>query len=133
ALDALIAANDDLYIFILAYSRSRPSVPWTKPATASAALRVSRLDADNELVRPKSSVSLLHAPADALDDPAAYSLAGYARLDDDDFAPIGPVAGPDDLQSIPVAWARTAHLQSLERLGAEAHNGPGTGAVPTPS
>ena len=106
----LLVANKTVYWLTVRYSRPKGDAPWSKPGGPLAVSAISALDSSKELVKPRSGVSILHKPLKKADE--LFRLAGYGRLDDDDFSPISPDAGPEGR----VAWSRVALLQTLDRL-----------------
>ncbi len=112
-----------LYLASATYVRAKddPAVTaWTAPGSVSNVAQIARITSANEFVKPKTALALLHAPRtpkheEPLD--STYRLAGFGRLDDDDFGPIQAVeSSPVDDEATLVGWARVANLQSLERL-----------------
>jgi hypothetical protein len=100
-------------IIVARYTRAEASKPWQPPGRPLAVISVAVIDQGLELVKPKSTVTLLHAPTGAASE--AYSAAGYARLDDDDFTPIRP-GKPQGERTDRVEWSRIADLRSLDRV-----------------
>lgn len=102
-------------IVVAKYTRAEASKPWQRPGRPLAVISVALIDQGLELVKPKSSVTVLHAPTGAAAE--QYSAAGYARLDDDAFTPIRP-GKPQDNRADRIEWSRIANLYSLERVPA---------------
>jgi len=113
ALHALLRSVKSAVVLLLQYSRDDPTHDWTAPDQPLAAIYVAALDANREFVKPKMGMAVLHGQAA---DPAGYRLAGFGRLEDDDFAPIVPEPANADQ----VSWSRTANVQSLDRLDSAA-------------
>lgn len=95
---------------LLQYFRDDPGHDWTAPENPLAALFVVALDATREFVKPKMGLAILHGRTFA--DPQNFNLAGYGRLEDDDFAPVRAQPSGDRQ----IAWTRTANIQTLDRV-----------------
>ena len=116
-------ANEPVVLLVLRYSRSRPIDPFQPPESPLAAIVLERIiDGERALVKPKMGAAILQAPAGTpKEDDDPYRLAGFGRLDDDDFSPIRPAPGPDAR----VDWSRTAVLQTVDRVAPEELADPG--------
>ena len=108
----LVPAPKTCYILLLRYTKDQAGGVFKVPDQPLAAIKVTSLDANSDIVTPKMAVALLCGPPAEGAPDTDYDLAGYGRLDDSDFSPIQPQPATDDR----VAWIRTAILQSINRL-----------------
>ncbi|OJW06978.1 MAG: hypothetical protein BGO49_27395 [Planctomycetales bacterium 71-10] len=80
---------------LIRYTKDRPGEAFRTPDAPLAAIRAVSLDAAREFIKPKMALAMLSAPIASRTNDEAYDLGGYGRLDDDDFAPIGPEPSDD--------------------------------------
>lgn len=127
-ITSAVGAGQSLYVLLATYSRTedRPEIGWIAPASPLLAIQIQFLNPRSDFEKPKSSVTLLQASKTSstnsdtpvLPSDEDYRFSGYGRLGDDDFQPIQPVSFKLDGEAKPtrVGWARTVHLNSLDRL-----------------
>lgn len=108
-LSTYISSESKSVNIILATYSLKDDNTWEEP-TNLYVKKVTLLDKGSQIIAPKQCIALLVSPLNKPDE--QVKLSGYGRLNDNDFSSIKPLFATDEV----IKWARTANLQSIERI-----------------